>query len=278
MLIRFFYPRWGSHQIPWDVFLSKVKALGYYGVEIAIPEDQSEWECLISLLADYDLKFIAQHCETEESDFLSHRERFEYHLKRIAKTKPLFINSHTGKDYFSQQQNIELLDLASQISVDYGVNITHETHRGRFSFAAHVLNDYLTIKSTTKLSLDISHWFCVAESMLLDQEKSLKLAINHTAHIHARIGHAQGPQVNNPAAPEWKDVIERHLQIWNDVVVERKKQGAKHIDITTEFGPMPYAPSAPFSQRTFISQWEANTWMMNTLKNIPSVCEFIDAY
>lgn len=267
MLIRFFYPRWGSDQISWDHFLNKVKVAGYYGVEIGIPEGRAEREYVISRLSTYNLKFIAQHFETDESDFFQHKKKFQDHLKRIAEARPLFINSHTGKDFFSQEQNNELLDLANQISKEYDIEITHETHRGRFSFAAHVTESYLRNNPAIELTLDVSHWFCVAESLLLNQEAALNLAVKNTVHIHARIGHSHGPQVNNPHAPEWKEIIDRHLQIWDEVITEQKRKGAKYMDITTEFGPWPYSPSKPFSRVPFTSQWNANKWMLDTIKS-----------
>jgi hypothetical protein len=47
--------------------------------------------------------------------------------------------------------------------------------------------------------------------MLDDQNETINLALSRTGHIHARIGHPEGPQVNDPRAPEWKNIVDTHL-------------------------------------------------------------------
>jgi hypothetical protein len=56
-------------------------------------------------------------------------------LRSLATAKPLFINSRTGKDYYSFEQNRELIKLAKTVSTETGVAVVHETHRGKLSFA-----------------------------------------------------------------------------------------------------------------------------------------------
>ena len=178
---------------------------------------------------------------------------------------PVFINSQTGKDYFNFEQNKRLFDLAKRISEETGVKIIHETHRGKSLYAANITQDYLTKIPDLRICLDISHWCNVHESLLEDQQEAVDLAIAHTDHIHSRIGHQEGPQVNDPRANEWQEVLETHL-VWWDKVVEIHKKNGTNLTITTEFGPTPYMPAIPFTQIPLANQWEINVYMMNLLK------------
>ena len=73
-----------------------------------------------------------------------------------------------------------------------------------------------------RITLDVSHWVNVAESFLDDQPDAMELAIQRTEHIHARVGYPEGPQVSDPAAPEWNEALQHHLNWW-DKIIERKR-------------------------------------------------------
>ncbi|WP_460640363.1 hypothetical protein [Larkinella harenae] len=40
------------------------------------------------------------------------------------------------------------------------------------------------------------------------------LAIEHTDHIHSRVGHPEGPQVNDSGAPEWTEALNARRTQW----------------------------------------------------------------
>ena len=89
--------------------------------------------------------------------------------------------------------------------------------------------------------------------------------MKRTQHLHARVGHAEGPQVNDPEAPEWKKALDRHLDIWEKIIREHWKTN-KTFTITTEFGPAGYMPTLPYTQVPVADQWKANLYMMATIK------------
>jgi len=160
-----------------------------------------------------------------------------------------------------------LIELAYATKTQSQIPIYHETHRGRFSFAAHVTKEYLEKIPKLRLALDISHWCNVHESMLSDQTETVTAALSRTEHIHARVGHPEGPQVNDPTAPEWKQIVAQHLAWWDTVVAMHKENGAKLLTITTEFGPAGYLPTLPFTQQPVADQWSINVYMLNLLKD-----------
>lgn len=245
----------------------KVKDAGYDGIETSLPDDKAEASELLQAIADHDLQWIGQHWDTVTPNAAQHIEEFEQRLRTMSAAKPLFITSHTGRDIFAFEQNIELLELAKSISEATGVTIIHETHRGKFSFAAHLTRPYLEKLLWLRLTLDISHWFCVAESYLADQVPAVKLAIQHTAHIHARVGHRNGAQVSDPRSPEWQEVLNAHLKLWDKVLKLRKQEGREQFTITPEFGPWPYMQITPFTDTPLSDQWELNVHMMKLLKH-----------
>ncbi|HRG80840.1 MAG TPA: sugar phosphate isomerase/epimerase, partial [Cyclobacteriaceae bacterium] len=110
-----------------------------------------------------------------------------------------------------------------------------------------------------------SHWCNVHESYLSDQEETIAMALNRTDHIHARIGHPEGPQVSDPRAPEWKQAVETHFGWW-DKIVERKKKEGKLMTFLTEFGPPDYMPTLPYTRQAVANQWDINVYMMEVLR------------
>ncbi len=247
--------------------MQKVKNEGYVGVEMGFPLDENERNSLVKHLKKHQLKWIAQHWETIDCDFEIHKLNYEKSLRNLAATKPIFINSQTGKDYYSFQQNSILIAIADQIEIETGIKILHETHRGKFSFAAHVTQNYLTQLPDLKLCLDISHWCCVAETFLEDQKEAVHLAISKTHHIHSRVGFTQGPQVMDPRAPENQEIVDTHIVWWQQVIDSIKIKGGNNLTITTEFGAPPYQQLLPNTQEPIYNLWDVNIYMMKLLKD-----------
>jgi hypothetical protein len=215
----------------------------------------------------YGLQLVAQHWETVTSDFDIHKTEYRQRLENLASARPLLINSQTGKDYFSFEQNSELIEIATKISQKYNIKIIHETHRGKFSFAAHVAAGYLKRIPTLQLTIDLSHWCTVAESYLADQQDAVKLALSRADHVHARVGFPEGPQVSDPRAPEWEEALRVHVGWWKEVIKQKEDEGEAFFTITPEFGPFPYMPVLPFTKQPVTDQWETNVYMMNYLKS-----------
>lgn len=265
MEILFFCPRWGSASIPWAEFALQVKEAGYDGIETDIPSDVRERDELMAALEENELLLIAQHWETVDPLFESHLDEYAGRIAFLASVRPLFINSQTGKDYFSFRENEWLLRSAHATYAALGVPVYHETHRGKFSFAAHITKDFLEQIPGLELTLDISHWCAVAESLLEDQQEAVLAAIHRTRHIHARIGHTQGPQATDPRGSEWRNALQFHLDCWDKVVELNQQKGTPFLTITTEFGPAPYMVHHPLTGEPIADQWELNVWMKEML-------------
>ena len=172
----------------------------------------------------------------------------------------------TTKDFFEFEENLSILQASIDLSKKSGIPLYHETHRGRSLFAAPITKNFIDKLPDLKLTLDISHWCNVHESLLQDQPQNITEALKRTEHIHARIGHAEGPQVNDPRAPEWQDAFNSHLNWWDEVVARKTNEG-KVVTILTEFGPPNYLPTLPYTQQPVADQWAINAYMMRFLRN-----------
>lgn len=253
--VSFFCSDWGR-TVSFEEFCKMAVDAGFDGIETGIPADDKIAAELIETLRKYGLAYIFQ-CNLSGENFDEYLIAYRRELERAAELKPVLINSHTGKDHFCRAKNEMMVVAAESISQSTGVRIMHETHRGRFTFAAHVTREYLDRLPMLQLALDISHWCVVHETLLEDQPEAVSLAIQRTGHIHARIGHTQGPQVNDPRAPEWQHNLQQHL-IWWDAVVANRRNQQKPITITTEFGPPNYLPTLPYTQQPLANQWQIN--------------------
>lgn len=247
-----------------DEFCAKIKTEGYDGAEIWCPGTEEERQTLVSTFNKHGLKF-GFLIGGWETDLTKHLKQFEDSLLPASKLKPLYINCHSGRDHFSFEQNRKFIDMTTKVSKESGVPIYHETHRSRILYSAPVAKEFMQKLPDLQLTLDISHWCNVHESLLWDQGDTVSLAISRTGHIHARIGHSEGPQVNDPRAPEWKEVVDTHLGWWDRIVADKKKEG-KRLTILTEFGPVDYMPAMPYTRQPVADQWGINVHMLKTLR------------
>ena len=260
----FFQTNWGfNEQI--ETFVKKAKTSGYDGVEIWAPKDSIKQIVISNILNNYNMKVIFLCGSNPSLTFKKSLDEYEKYLKNTLELRPIAVNSHTGSDFYNFNQNMAFLELAEKLSNEYKIPVYHETHRGRFSYSIPETIRYLEKKETLNLTLDISHWIVVHESLLDNREEFLKKIIQRSNHIHARVGFEEGPQINDPSAPEWEKVIERHLDIW-EAVIQKTWNENKSATITTEFGPPGYMPTLPFTQKPVSDQWKANVFIMNKLK------------
>lgn len=90
-----------------------------------------------------------------------------------------------------------------------------------------------------RLTADYSHFMLVCER-LLDHPKDderFRLFASRVDHLHARVGSAQHPQVDDPT--ESKPESEQ-LQKWWEMIWDAQQERA-WITVTPEYGPYPYA-------------------------------------
>ena len=258
---------WGFKGTP-DDFCAAAKKEGYEGIEAWWPAGNPKaQESLFAALKKHGLQ-VGFLCAGSQTEAAAHLDTFKKNLDAAtgnAIQKPLYINCHSGKDYFTYEENKLFIDYTTRKNQETGIPIYHETHRGRMLYSAAVSRQFIEKNPALRLTLDISHWCVVHESLLADQKETVDLALERVGHIHSRIGHQQGAQVNDPRAPEWEPAVKAHLAWW-DKVIERKKLKGERMTILTEFGPPDYLQTLPYTRQPVADQWAINVYMMNLLR------------
>ena len=250
-----------------DAFCAKAKKEGYDGIEQWWPVEKKEQDELFATLKKYNLE-VGFLCGGWQSNAAEHLAYYIAAVDAAAKQniqKPLYINNHSGRDYFSFEDNQKFIAHTTALAKQTGIKILHETHRSRMLFAAHITKQFIQKNAELRLTLDISHWCNVHESLLDDQKETVEFALERTDHIHARIGYQEGPQVNDPRAPEWEKTVQQHFAWW-DKVVERKKMNGEQMTFLTEFGPPLYMQTLPYTLQPLSNQWAINVHMMQLLR------------
>lgn len=261
----FFQTNWGN-KLSWDAFCKRAKTSGFDGIDIWLPSNEESQQELKEALKKHDLLLNLMHGTNNSISFEESLEQFEQKLIQLLKWNPVLVNCHTGSDFFTMEQNLKFIEVANKLSRQYNIPVYHETHRGRFSYNFPDTKKYLGTNNDLKLTLDISHWMVVHESLLEGLDEELEQVIANTNHIHARVGHAEGPQVNDPQAPEWKRAVKRHLDIWEKIIRKRWKENNGLMTITSEFGPAGYLPTLPYTRIPVSDQWKANVYIMEAIK------------
>lgn len=268
--MKYLYPFWGSEALTLEEFLNIVKTNGFDGIEINIPTDSIFETNFYDVLNDerrQNSDFICvlqQVLGTQPETPNSYLEQVMKRLDNLVHYQPNFINSHTGRDYFSFDDNCKIIEAIENFSVKNNIPVYHEIHRGRFTFHSLTTLGYLEKFPELQLVGDLSHWCVVSESMLQNQEQIVSKVIPHIQHLHARVGFEQSPQVNHPFAPEWESYLNQYLKWWTAILDYHKHND--EFTITPEFGPYPYMPEQPFTKEPLANQGELIIQMKNYLK------------
>lgn len=250
-----------------DEFCAAAKKEGYEGIEVWWTDKPADQKELFDAVKKYKLQ-IGFLCGGYQSNADEHFALFKKNLDAICANtyqKPVYVNCHSGKDYFTYEQNKQFIDYTTAKTKSTGIPIYHETHRSRMMFAAHITHNFAAKNAELRLTLDISHWCAVHESLLSDQKETIDYLLKRVDHIHSRIGHPEGPQVNDPRAPEWENTVKAHLAWWDKVIAYKKEKGER-MTILTEFGPPDYMTTLPYTRQPVANQWAINVYMMNLLR------------
>ena len=73
-----------------------------------------------------------------------------------------------------------------------------------------------------------------------------------------RVGHAEGPQVNDPRAPEHACDVAAHFVWWRAIWLAQAQRGAAESWAEPEFGPPPYLQTLPHTCAPVADLWDVN--------------------
>lgn len=272
--IKFLFPHWGSESLPISSFIEIVEDNSFDGIEINLPQEnkfKNDFFEAIEVQRNNNSDFILglqQVFGVKRESPKDYLNNVIDRMESFIPWRPNFINSHTGKDHYSFDENCQIIDAIENFSSRNNIPVYHEIHRGRFTFHSQTIGRYLEKFPNLKFVGDFSHWCVVSESMLEDQEQIIEQISPHIYHLHSRVGHEQSPQVNHPFAPEWSNHLKKFTGWWKQVILNYKNP--KGMTITPEFGPFPYMPNQPFTQEPISDQRSINIEMKDYLKSVLS--------
>ena len=249
----------------------KLKSLGYSGIEMPIAMAMKFGTApFLALLRDAGMLYIAQvfssgapptpgnlgipstsgishpaDSSASTRDVARHKAVWEGQVRECALLKEVLyaVNSHTGKDYFSDAEADDLLSYCLQVEAELGIVVNHETHRARILYSPWQVPRILAAHPGLCFTADLSHFSCVTETGADDPEVCAVVAAltPRTRHVHARVGFQEGPQVPDPRGPIWAPYMEGYKVWWKAIYAARLAAGDATLSTTPEFGPFMYA-------------------------------------
>lgn len=255
---------WGVDE-EWATFLPRAKTVGYGAIEANILEmTPTRRQELSSRLADLGLGLVAQIFTNgfiPGGDVATHVESFRQQCDFALAMSPRLINCHSGRDAFTRDEAFDFFRRVVDHERGLPIPVAHELHRGRVFYAPWSTVPVLNAFPALNVTADFSHWVNVCERLLDDQLPAIRLVAERCLHVHARVGHAEGPQVNDPRAPEWSAELAAHEGWWDICWAAQERRGLTESTLTPEFGPPPYQPTAPYSRQPLADLREICDWM-----------------
>lgn len=267
MELKILCPQWGHEHLPVEEFFTKVKEAGYDGIDTWLPESRLDRIKFVSLLEEFGLCMVSHQHQAEGRSIQDFCKSVEHYLNLSLESNPILINSHSGRDYFTIDEQLRVIDTAEEFSEKHNIRVVHETHRGRLGYSPMNSLDLFRKRPNMKITADFSHWVCVTESYLENHSEALEQAIKRTEHIHARVGFPEGPQISDPRNPYWQKDVQFFLTIWKQILSRQVSLGQEVFTVTPEFGPAPYMWIVGNTNSPIVDQWEINCYMKGLLRN-----------
>jgi len=97
--------------------------------------------------------------------------------------------------------------------------------------------------------------------------ETLEAVTKHCGFVHCRVGHAEGPQVSDPDAPEWSKEVDTHFEWWRAIWRSMCNRGATTIWSEPEFGPPPYMQTLPYTNMPVSDLWAVNNSIARRMRS-----------
>ena len=244
-------------------YLPRWRDVGYEALEVSI-RFVPDRGAFLRFLSDNKFQWIPQ---IFSNDFIpggtvrEHLDSLRVQMEECLDHAPLFFNAHSGYDNWSFAEALdfygEVLDLEKKI----GLPISHETHRQRYFATPWQTREILKKFPDLRVTCDFSHWVCVCERLIPDMGETIALAARQCHHLHARVGFEEGPQVPDPAAPEYAAHLKAHEGWWNVIWKSQAGRGMQVSTLTPEFGPPPYLHTLPHTNVPVADLANVCDWM-----------------
>lgn len=238
--------------------LTRIAEAGYDGIECAPTFPKNE---LLPLLRDLKLQYVA-------NIYPATGEQFRESLQTAAEYAPLKVISQSGRDSMSRDEGCEFFEQALAAEAASGIEVAHETHRGKLCATPWETAYYLSEFTDLKINADYSHWVVVCERLPDDRADDFALAAERAIHIHGRVGYEEGPQVPDPAAPEYARQLAWHEAQWKAICRAQVRVGRQTLAFTPEYGPPDYLHTLPYTRVPVADLWQVCNWQAQHFREL----------
>jgi len=180
--------------------------------------------------------------------------------------RPTKITIHAGTERMDVEAGKAFFAKLLPSVKDSGLEVNFETHRGRLLYepigTAKLLQEFPDLF----VCADLSHWTVVCGNMLDGYGTELPLVYARTRHIHARVGHTEGPQVPDPRAAYWSGAVDKFFTFWEGMKAAAEKRGDTVLTIDPEFGPPNYLWTNPKDGQPLADLWDVCVWTRDEIK------------
>ena len=273
MKLKLFKPLWG-HIGSLQLAAEQAVEHRFDGIEGSVPEDKMERAKFADSLGEHNLELIGEiftggnYVPDPAASTEQHLDDLKSKLELTLPLNPIFINTQAGLDAWPLKTSIAFYERILALSEEYKTTISIELHRSRITYSPWITREIIAELPDLPLTIDFSHWCCVAERLVMDHEPELLVNLaKQTHHIHARVGYDQGPQVPDPRAPEYQQEVRSHLHWWKTIWSNLQTTGKEEFTTTPEFGTDGYLQQEPYTQEPVANLWEINCWMAERVRS-----------
>jgi len=195
-----------------------------------------------------------------------HLRELAEQLEACTALAPLQVTLITGSDSWPWEQQQAFFERALGLVEASALPVSVETHRSRSLNDPWRIQTWLEAFPSLRLTADLSHWCVATERLMTPDLEPIRAIAARVDHIHARVGHAQGPQVSHPFAPEHAQALAAHRACWELFAADQRRRGRERLTFTPEFGPDGYLPTLPFTDQPVADLLAVNTAMAAWLR------------
>ena len=257
---------WGV-DAPLEVVLPVFANLGYRGIEVGAPLDRTEQVALRTLLGEHRLDYIAQVFSNGET-VRAHLDSVRAQLDSAVACGARQITLHGWRDDSHFDDGCRFVEGILQLEQTYGIRCGHETHRSRLLFNPWSTAAYLSRYPDMHICADLSHWVVVAERLLPDCEAIISKVAERTIHLHARVGHSQGPQVIDPRLARYTQEVSAHEHWWRMIYLANQARNEVALTVTPEYGPPPYQAVDPQTNEPYQPLSDVIEWQHQRIREL----------
>lgn len=244
-----------EHQWTLTEQIARIREAGFSGVLALLPQ-QPEDEKLLELFHDNELE-VAAYCYPWSVEGILPL------LKRAKQLGVKFLNAQVGSYFLYNNDAVKLLRELCQVSLEYGVPLFVETHRGSVTQDIIRTIDYVEKVADIGLTIDLSHYVVAGEVLQPSSciEDAFDKILKHTSSIHGRISNGEQIQVDMGG---FKSGISSCFCSWWKKGMAYWASGAVAGDVlpfVVELGPIPYGiahteKNSPYEYREIYDRWE----------------------